>query len=54
MAITTVDGLVDFKFVNTSHSESKKSKDGTKGNSLRDDRKKNSSQTKPSEGIRKI
>lgn len=54
MAITAVDGLVDFRFVNTSHSESKKSNDGKKDNSLRDGRKKNSSQTKPSEGICKI
>lgn len=54
MAIAAVDGLVDFKFVNTSHSESKKSKDGKKCNFLRDGRKKNSNQTKPSEGIHKI
>lgn len=54
MVITAVDDLVDFRFVNTSHSKSKKSKDGKKGNSLREGRKKNSSQTKPSEGIRKI
>lgn len=48
--IATADGLVDSRFINTSPSESKKSKDSKKDNSSCDGEKKNSSQNKTKQG----
>lgn len=51
MRIIVADSLVDFKFVYTSSSKSKKLKDVKKGNSSRNGRKKITAKIKPSNGI---
>ena len=50
MTIVVVDDLIDFRFVNASSSELKKSKEGKKSHSSRDSEKKNNSQNKTKQG----